>query len=99
MPTVSPIDTLLIYVFWSIYYIFIKKKAGSDVRYLQGDFTCPECEKPFRNLHNLRRHALTKHGLNSADLAEAVETSNMDSEGKPMMLAALAKKPRPSTAK
>ena len=37
-------------------------------------FTCPECGKLFRNLHNLRRHALSMHGMKAADLEEATES-------------------------
>ena len=43
----------------------------TEARYAEAVFTCPECGKMFRNLHNLRRHASSMHGMKAADLEEA----------------------------
>ncbi|XP_076822085.1 zinc finger and BTB domain-containing protein 41-like [Clavelina lepadiformis] len=48
--------------------------TAGDARYIEAIFTCPECGKLFRNLHNLRRHASSIHGMNATDLAEASES-------------------------
>nr|CAB3267932.1 ZF(C2H2)-41 zinc finger protein [Phallusia mammillata] len=57
-----------------------KGPGGSvgDYRYIEGGFSCPECGKPFRNLHNLRRHASTMHGMNAAQLAEASDPARVE---------------------
>lgn len=41
-------------------------------------FTCPECGKLFRNLHNLRRHASSMHGMSATDLEGAGEGSSVE---------------------
>lgn len=66
-----------------ILFLFLQQKKGpsgsvGDYRYIEGGFSCPECGKPFRNLHNLRRHASTMHGMNAAQLAEASDPARAE---------------------
>ena len=57
---------------------FQKKNEGTntnktDARYLPCTISCPKCTRGFRSMHNLRRHACSKHGLNQNELTVAMK--------------------------
>ena len=47
--------------------------AGGPPRY--NYLKCPQCFKMLRNMHNLRRHALSKHNMTADDLGHALKLS------------------------